>query len=377
MPWCDWTGSTMRKGVPANSVDNGALKMASARRGLKFLVSMALAIWLPAATQAQIPRQVKAPHEDVESVFETDDGCCGCCGMCGDGCCGCCDGGRCFAVILGAETTYLTPTVKSQTLATTPTTGLTREFDTETAPRFWLGCETRTGWGARVRYWHFDSDSEPSRAVTVEVDNVDTAELRPTVDARALDAELTLRAGWGAWGLLGSFGVRHADISQEDAIRFASVEFSGGGGESNLFNADQLREFEGTGITMALEGSHALGLGGVSVFWNLRGSVLWGRNRASLDFLTALDNVSGGNFSTTQISFEALENDVLWNGELQAGLEWSQSLGSGAIFVRAVFEAQTWSFGDIPVPPGPFAAIAGNPVNVQFYGGAFAVGFVW
>jgi hypothetical protein len=100
--------------------------------------------------------------------------------------------------------------------------------------------------------------------------------------------------------------------------------------------------------------------------------VLWGEN----DFLIAAHVAEAEPVGDEQLDVELdsqqiydSENDSLWIGELQLGLQWAQPyqcFGGGVMFVRSVFEAQWWAHPSFS---------GGDSEDLAFYGLAFGAGF--
>jgi hypothetical protein len=95
-----------------------------------------------------------------------------------------------------------------------------------------------------------------------------------------VDLEGTRDFCLGNWEMFARFGVRNGSFEQHD--RVSTLTFLDNLVEFDDYNQDAfaLPDFDGTGLTFSLAGARPLGRH-FSVFWNLRGSTLWGENRAA------------------------------------------------------------------------------------------------
>ena len=270
------------------------------------------------------------------------------------------------------EGTYLQPDVSRGFFAI----GSAR-YDFEPSPRFWVGSTFENDWGWRVRYWDFDAEASvsdnsiaPDLAIFLSGDEF--------LSALAVDEEVTRRLRLDLWCLTGSVGIRSAEIERSDLFNIRAVDLVSDTASVSI--SDVLRSFEGTGVTFAVDGRRPLGGSHVAAIFNARGSVLWGSNRAeaTADLFQYAPDGAGNIVLTNQtsISLDGEDDDTLWIGEFQAGLEWSQpldSFGDAILFIRGAFELQGWSYGGVTLPAPVFESL---DENVDFIGGTVTVGFM-
>ena len=292
------------------------------------------------------------------------------CDYCGCRCC-CCPR---YGLEAGAEATFLRPTLASRGDDAPGRDPFAVDFNYEAAPRIWLGYSYDDGWGLRARYWQIDAYERFNFRELGGVGD-DSAFITGAfnLDAYTVDAELTRQFARGNWCLLGALGVRHADYRERANLSGFSVDASGATDGVSLANADLLQAVEGTGPTLGLDARRPFGDWHLALIGGVRVSTLWGRRRDAITFIDAEydDDGAGGlvlvNQQTQTISES--EPSILWIGEAQGGLEWSQPyacFGGGLIFARALLEWQGWGV----------AGEGGGEPLVDFFGPTFSAGFV-
>jgi len=271
-----------------------------------------------------------------------------------------------------AEATFLQPDVSRGFF----TLG-NADYDFEPAPRFWVGSTFQNDWGWRVRYWDFDAEADASTN-SIGANQTLFASGDEFLSALAVDVEVTRRLHLERWSFTGSLGLRSAEIERSDVFNVRIVDLGTDTATASITNV--LRSFEGTGVTFAAEGRRPLGASRVAAILNARGSVLWGQNRAAItsdQFQFAPDGL--GNIvliNQQSVALDGEDDDTLWIGEFQAGLEWSQPLeswGDSILFIRGAFELQGWSYGGV-VLPAPIGHTQDE--TVDFIGGTITVGFM-
>jgi hypothetical protein len=240
----------------------------------------------------------------------------------------------------------------------------------EAAPRVWIGFENECGRGFRARYWQFDAeDSFHDPILDLTTPTLDSLDAFATLEAYTIDLEYTRRGQHGCWDILGSFGVRNASIQRDEfAVNYVSVT-------GNQLSSHFQSEFNGTGLTGALEGRRPLGNCGLNFYGNIRGSVLWGPTQQN-----ALSVIRDGAITALQIAQED-EDTTMFIFESQAGLEWSKYLKCfcGTAYARLLFEYQYWnadetSFDFFQQVNGVAVAGSSASVDVDFIGLTFGVG---
>jgi hypothetical protein len=300
------------------------------------------------------------------------DGGCGSCDTCGQGDSGCCGPDSRFTA--GVEATYLRPYLESNILSNQ--NELFSDFTYEAAPRIWVGFEN-CGRGLRARYWQYDAEAERISDASFVSDNdsgdsVFFDEFTADMEAYTIDIEVTKRFQRNCWDILATLGVRHAAVAYRNHQR----EFSSDSDVTNIDTLDLSRRFDGLGVTVSAEGRRPIGGSRLAFFWTARGSACWGDNKAQ--FFQVQDGVlEDGNLSASfNSSFES-ENDVLYIGEFQLGIEWRQGLEccSGTVFARTSFEGQIWNLEDSDIEGSLIPEDSLGNGYFGFYGLAFAVGF--
>lgn len=183
------------------------------------------------------------------------------------------------------------------------------DSDYQTNARYQLGYKSDTGVGVRGRYWSYDHDFSyiPPWA---------PGEYR--IQLSATDLEMTLDQR-----------LRHFDLEVSAGLRYGKLTYSNG--TPTLFGLIGVGQvtFEGIGPTASIGGRRALGNTGLSLFGNVRGSVLVGdlRNGA------VLWNMPAG----------SIEDEVMTVAENQLGVGYTRTLSNDMVFeLRTAWETQYW-----------------------------------
>ena len=234
-------------------------------------------------------------------------------------------------------------------------------------PRVFVAFEGDGGVGLVVSYWQFDDQTRFSRTqlpgefLFVEVTAADqsvnnlagpggvsgTLLGSHSVKLDVLDIEFTKRADqdWG-W-FAAQAGIRYGRLEQ------AALWTETGSPDFVALNFD----FEGIGPTLKTEvGAYVIG--GLAVFANMRGSLLYG-NRS----IRTEDNL-GGDFIP---SYDSLQPTL----EGQVGLDWRVFLFGYPVTVRAAVEGQTWFRGG-GASGGDDEGIPSDQLDLGFFGGSFS-----
>ena len=287
----------------------------------------------------------------------SSDSCCqsGCnscqsgCNSCSSGCCGngCCKGGLggyggapVGGFVGGAEFVFLRPFASNGDLPNANfglaggigQTDRTLDFNYKITPRVFFGYVGASGLGARVRYWQFDHGGSPNTATDPTSGNVAT--IAGGLKFQTFDLELTQQSQFMNWNLLFSGGLRYASF----ALNSGNSIVDGGGVALGFNNMNQ--SVSGTGLTSALQARRALNASGSLQFLtNLRGSILFGNHRSSVEMFANLPGVGAfGNASTTKN-----RDDLFSIWEINIGPQWSMPLANGArLVVGGTVEAQLW-----------------------------------
>jgi len=208
-------------------------------------------------------------------------------------------------------------------------------YGQEPGLRLWLGRENCDGLGFRVTWFDFE-DSTTS--------DVLGATLSSGYDVYAWDLEVTQRGRFCRWDLLASGGVRIAGIEQH-----LSVDALGGVG--------LVRDFDGAGLTAAFGASRALGGSNLSLYSNLRGSLLYGDADVELDL--------GGPGPPPPFVAE-LPNQTIAVWEIQLGVEYRRDFSRATLLARLGVEGQLWE-----QPP---VLLGLGDDNVGLFGPTFGLG---
>lgn len=201
-----------------------------------------------------------------------------------------------------------------------------------TGLRYTVGYVNQSGLGVRARYWNYDTSSNfvPPFAPSTLGIRLDAA-----------DAEVTFGQRLCNW-----------DLEVSGGVRYGKLQYSNG--TPSLFGVGMLT-FEGVGPTASLSARRILGASGLSLFGNVRGSMLMGHvNNGSL-----LTNMPRG----------SIENEIMTVAENQLGIAWTRNLNQTWQFeVRGAWETQFWMssmFSDDVYGIGSNLALAGPAVAFE------------
>jgi hypothetical protein len=312
----------------------------------------------------------------------------------GEGCDNCLDSGSCrrpcWGFVAGVEATYLKPNIRSEStlfadsFETIDSGRLATFTDMVGSPRIWLGVETDRGWGFRGRYWEYNARKSKDDLTFWELpDILKTVSANSRLHTYAVDAELTRRIDRCDWCALASFGLRNTGLKVNHGFDLFKAE---------LFEEYQLillgtatttsmRQLDATGLTGSLEVRRPFGDCGLVFACNLRGSVLWGKDK-----VLGTSRLFVGDVIPVMLvqPAEASDNTTQYIVESQIGLEWSRRIEClrGCAFAHVMFEYQRWtanesaanfdlsqSFNDISV------SMKSIEPNIDFAGVAVAIGF--
>ncbi|MBW3541689.1 MAG: hypothetical protein KY476_15580 [Planctomycetes bacterium] len=222
------------------------------------------------------------------------------------------------------------------------------EWNLKYSPRLELGYLNCDGMGWRARYWHFDHGTELNAAaanvngdieveialepdITIDVAANGTIETRHSLDVYTFDLEAVGRRESCEGGVTGSIGLRYARSEQN----YKALDRIATGAVEDIVTS---RHFiQGVGPTLSGEVRRQM-RGNVSLFANLRGSLLYGES----DWVASEDNNPVGSVDDV-ISIEGSQ-DLLSIAELQLGVDYRRMTDSGrAVFARVAFETQYWA----------------------------------
>jgi len=256
------------------------------------------------------------------------------------------------------EATFLWPTINSMT-ATTELfdygggTHLTRIGNSEAggdmlvAPRIWLGAK-RDCWGIGARYWTMEQDSLTGNPV-IAIPTGDRFSLQRSLEAYTFDLEVTRDVCVLGCDMILAFGGRYAYLQNTASSDSAAVWTATGPPfvTTSMSTASALgqRQFEGTGFSFGAQATHQINCRW-HLFWNLRGSFLWGDGTlGAITSATVVD--SAGAYAAQETWALAGDSREMFIGEFQVGLEHQRALKCApyVAFVRCAFEYQYWNTG--------------------------------
>ncbi len=332
------------------------------------------------------PIDEKAPAKDAAPAVQVNAG--QGCGCCSNSCC------PCGNWILDIEAPWLSPQAQDRPLA-----GY-RIVDGDTivsddhggvvgglfiTPRIALGYQGEC-WGVQARYWRMNENSRslvPSTETDLTGNTVDNL-----FKAETVDIEGTRLFCWGDTTNQLAFGVRYAQLEQ--ATNLSVVRETGAGPTLQVFsgNAFSRNEFSGIGPTLGLMGYKPLPCRNFSLFYNVRGSLLWDDGAVN-EVQTRASNLGSG-ASADYARSQA--NATMFIGEIQLGTQWNFQLchNCADAFVRLAIEYQYWTTSDTgfvlsdSYAPDPLytdnyghATASSGATDVNLIGFTVATGFTW
>jgi len=310
---------------------------------------------------------------------------------------GCHSYGSNLAVIGGVEATFLFPILDSgrasvevddnfNGFATRYTSDEVKlDDDLFISPRVWVGLQHCSGWSLVSRLFWLDgseSDFTPDTPFFLQ-SHVASARL----EAYTFDVELS-KSWCNHYGnqRYAAIGFRYAELETAELVE-AHAEING---DFVQGFAQTERFFDGPGFTIAYGGSkNCCSCCGVELFFNLRGSFLFGdvRNAAQTTAWVFDPGVVPGtanDFSTAV----AEADDMLFIGEVQVGGRWEHQLQCccARAFVSTAVEYQYWLADDAFAAAGSTAftddaeitalATAGD-LELNMIGVTIGTGLIW
>lgn len=205
------------------------------------------------------------------------------------------------------EITFLQPSISGAQSVFGSGTGRLLDTDYQSGIRYVLGYVSDSGLGVRGRYWSFDNATGYAPPYAPAVFGI---------HVQAADAEFTMAQR-----------LRHCDLEFSGGLRYGQLEYSNP--PLTLYGPGTVK-FEGVGPTASLNAQRALGSSGISVFGNVRGSVMLGDIQTG----SVLLNIPAG----------SLEDEVMTVFENQLGVAWSHDLTNQLLLeVRTAWETQYWA----------------------------------
>lgn len=198
------------------------------------------------------------------------------------------------------------------------------------APRVWLGVENAEGFGGRIVWWHFDH----STAVVPLIEDAGNQVIalgQHSIKAATLDMEATQRTNFRNWSVLGSAGIRYAEMTTVQSVAFPGSFFDA---ESQFTT-----KMSGIGPSLGAQVSRPI-LGGLSFFAQGRGSLIYGNGRERQQF----DVEWLGGAVDEELLLITSRNDLMGIAEFRIGGEYIRPMANGnTLFLRSTFETQFWS----------------------------------
>lgn len=261
-----------------------------------------------------------------------------------------CGSGCCLTMVGGVESTFLFPilddapadVIVEDSFARTHYSSSSVELDDDIffSPRIWAGLEC-CGWGVIGRLWWLgDSDTNLTPATPFYLQN-STEKAR--LQAYTVDFEVYKR--WcNCYGDDRQFaiGFRYANWEASDLAE------AHGEASDDFFQvlAQTNREFDGPGLTLAYQGTKCCDCCAcVKLFFNLRGSVLWGNTLTQAQTTAWVFDPDLGGVANDFSTATAYSDDIAFIGEVQVGGQWEHQLACSCarVYLRAAFEYQYWS----------------------------------
>jgi hypothetical protein len=243
----------------------------------------------------------------------------------------------------------------------------------DAAPVVWLGYAFENGLGVRARWWLFDqrnatapvsdssttiiSASSAGLSIATPSSFVPFGNFSPATQMfvssnlklTVWDFEATRELEVEHWALMLSAGFQYAHLSQN----YNAFEASRGSLFSFIpFPENQIRRiavlssadnFNGAGPTIALEARRAIANSALSLFANLRGTMLFGQSKQQVDQPTVTQfGFFNPRTNVSVTSARSVQETVLPVAELEMGAEFSRSWGNVRPFIRTGVLAQTW-----------------------------------
>lgn len=245
-------------------------------------------------------------------------------------------------------------------------------WDAETGPRVWAGYVTDQGLGIGVRYWKFDNTANqvnlvnPGGGVRIETGffhnipgfvpplNIDSQEagdnlsISNGIDLDVWDLEVSQAFTFRDWMFQVLGGLRYANLRQSyEAGLLNEAAVVNGVPTRRQLNQRLAVDFEGFGPTLALELRRPL-LGGLALFGNARGAILYGYNDQTAVLLDTQTNLATGAVTVANPSARYRFHDTLPVTELEIGAEWSRTFRSARILFQGALVSQTWHNAGAP-----------------------------
>ena len=333
-----------------------------------------------------------APESDPAVCCEL-----GACNSCNRSNCQC----GCWTPGASVEATFLWANINGTTTFTqafnqvTPTSttfdsSLAATNDLSVAPRIWVGAK-RDCWGFGGRFWTMDQTSVALDPIGPSIaGDPDRFTAIGSLEAYTIDFEVTRDFCLWCNEMQLAFGARYGWLAGSELVNSSSYDAAGVLSNASAVSA---RQFGGTGFTLALQGTRPFrACSNLNLFWNVRGSILWGDALAAANTTAAASN---GPASAIADDFAAAgTNGEMFIGEIQLGLQYERQLKCAPCiaFVRGAFEYQYWDTNADVVAVassgagvgagagtliGSGAAATAGDMQLDLYGFTLGTGLMW
>lgn len=334
------------------------------------------------------PEFITASFEDPASEVAEPAPCCdlGACDSCGRTDCRC----GCWTPGASVEATFLWPTLDGTTtfseafnaggVTANYDSGLGATDDLFVAPRIWIGAK-RNCWGIGARYWTMEQTS-----VALDPIGLDPGRFTASGSLESYTIDLEVTRDFCAWcsDMQIALGARYGWLAGSEMVDSVTLDTGVLSSATALSN----RQFGGTGLTLGLQGTRPLrGSCNLNLFWNFRGSVLWGDGLAGA--AVSASAVGGGGAAVAEDFALAGNNGDMFIGEVQLGLQYERQLKCAPCiaFVRGAFEYQYWdSNADVLAAAvatadvggiGSRGAASSGDMQLDLYGFTLGTGLMW
>lgn len=332
------------------------------------------------AQESKQPVSSQVISKDVGKAPVVLDG-----GACNNGCCD--NGGGHFVGGFGLY--FIQPNFETNPIgrvATVDANGNTTarfadfRYHVDAAPSFWLGYVGESGFGFRMRYFEYAHGADELFDVPVNAGTTVTSasplgvgifsfgggeQIFANSDLNVLtwDFEATQRWDCGCWTLEGAAGLRYAHMSQNYRLTATQDLLRQGAATQTIISG---HNFNGAGPTAAFEAKRRLGDGGLALYSNVRGSILFGSAKQQVN--TSGPDQNNVGIITTDVN--AHQSDVLPIGELEFGTEFSRNMGrANGVFQLGFVGSVWWGGGNAANSPLTTFPVAGdNSSNFGFVG---------
>jgi hypothetical protein len=256
------------------------------------------------------------------------------------------------------------------------------------APRMTFGKSNCNGWGIQTSYWGMSTIAGSGVAGPLgspaTVPDLNLINVQESFRAYTLDIEATKRLQVGQTQYWGTFGARHASLT--NATSSVSLGESVNS-DTYVLSALSQTQFNGTGLTYSLMGIRPISNKCISLYGGGRLSNVFGHNTALAQTSAVLSSPAGGSNSTNGAIDRS--NDALFISELQTGLLYSRCLKQygGRMFARGGFEYQYWNTADRNASSTSFAGVTsssnasvsatGGDLRTHLVGFSLGAGYAW